>query len=173
MTHAVLVADPPWLMRDSLPGNGRGAVKHYPCLSLPDLLRFPLPPLADTAHLFLWRLSAMQAEALDVVRAWGFTVKSEIVWVKRTVTGKRWFGMGRQVRAEHETCIVATRGRAKPLVRNVRSTFEAIVPDGRHSAKPEAFFDLVETLCACPYAELFARRRRPGWTCIGNELEAS
>lgn len=166
--NRVLVADPPWAFNDKLPGPGRGAEKHYRVLTLADIMGFPLPPLADDAYLFLWRVSSQVEEAYRVCGAWGFTAKSEIVWLKRTKTGKRWFGMGHHVRAEHESCIVAVRGRPKPLVRNVRSTFEAEA--GRHSAKPEAFFDLIETLCQGPYAELFARRHRPGWTCYGDEL---
>jgi hypothetical protein len=72
------------------------------------------------------------------------------------------------VRASHETCIVAKRGRPLIKARNVRSVFEA--PVGRHSEKPEGFYDLVESLADGPYLELFARRVRPGWTCLGNEL---
>lgn len=164
----VLVADPPWLFGDKLPGKGRGASKHYQCLSQADLLSFRLPKLADDSVLFLWRVSSMQQEALDVVKAWGFTLKTELVWRKQTVTGKRHFGMGRILRAEHETCLIATRGRMAPKVRNVRSTFRA--PVGRHSEKPERFFEIVEELFDGPYVELFARRHRAGWKCLGNEL---
>ncbi len=166
----VLTADPPWSFGDSLPGPGRGAEKHYQVLSQGEIERFPLPPIADDALLFLWRVSSQPEEALRVVRAWGFVPKAEIVWVKKTKTGKRHFGMGRYVRAEHETCIVAARGRGISLIRDrsIRSTFDA--PTGRHSAKPEAFYDLVEKLASGPYAELFARRHRPNWSCFGNEL---
>lgn len=172
--NAVLCADPPWLFGDNLPGPKRGAAKHYPCMTVDDLCAFDLPPLLDDCRLFLWRVASMQEEALLVAHAWGFTVKSELVWLKRTATGKRWFGMGRQVRAEHETALICTRGKPEPVRdRSVRSTFEAAVPDGRHSAKPEEFYDIVERLCAGPYVELFARRQRPGWTCLGNEVTAA
>lgn len=169
--NRVLVADPPWRFNDRLPGKGRGAAKHYDLLGLVDLLGFELPPLAPDCYLFLWRVAAMQEEALRICRAWGFEPKTELVWVKTTKTGKRHFGMGRHLRASHESCIVATRGRPKPLVHNVRSVFEA--PVGRHSAKPDAFYDLVEAFAPGPYVELFARRHRPGWTCFGNELEGA
>jgi N6-adenosine-specific RNA methylase IME4 len=168
-----IVADPPWAFGDSLPGPWRGASKHYGCMSALAIAAFPLPPIADDALLFMWRVASMVEDAYAVVHAWGFTPKTEIVWLKRTSTGKRWFGMGRTVRAEHETCIVALRGRPTILSRSIRSTFEAPVPGHRHSAKPEAFFDLVEQLVSGPYVELFARRQRPGWTCVGNELAGS
>lgn len=165
-----IVADPPWKFGDRLPGPKRGAAKHYPCMSIRDLVRFPLPPIADDAVLFLWRVASMVPEAYQIVDAWGFKAKAELVWVKRTERGRRWFGMGRTVRAEHEVAIIATRGKPAITSRAIRSTFEAAVPGGQHSAKPDAFFALVEQLCAGPRVELFARRARPGWTCYGNEL---
>jgi len=175
--YACVVADPPWRFSDKLPGPGRGAEKHYPTMALAEIELFTLPALDDNAYLFLWRVSSMVEEAYKVVRAWGFVPKTEIVWIKRTAPGKRspggkrWFGMGRTVRAEHETCIVATRGKVAPLVRNIRSTFEAEVPARGHSAKPEAFYtDIVERLCAGPRLELFARCQRSGWRCMGNQL---
>lgn len=174
----VLCADPPWPFHDKLPGTSRGAAKNYRLLSINDLVRFPLPPLADDCILYLWRVAAMQQAALDVARFWGFTVKSEIVWLKKTANGERWFGMGRTVRAEHEICLVATRGRPQIKNHSVRSTFVTDVAGlsavaGRHSEKPEVFYDIVESLSDGPYVELFARRQRPGWTCLGNEVPCS
>lgn len=168
---SVLVADPPWKFRDSLPGKGRGAVKHYPCMPLDEIMRFPIPVMVTPSVLFLWRVSSMPQEALDVVKAWGFVPKSEIVWVKKTVHGKRHIGMGHIVRAEHETCLIATRGRGlKRAVKNMRSTFEA--PTNVHSAKPDAFFEIVEELFPLangPHVELFSRKDRDGWECLGNQ----
>jgi N6-adenosine-specific RNA methylase IME4 len=168
VSAAVLVADPPWLFRDSCPGAGRGAVKHYPCMTVDDICRFPTPQMADDSALLLWRVASMQQEALDVMCAWGFTLKTEIVWRKLTKHGKQHFGMGHYVRASHEVCLLGTRGRWKPRSRSIRSVFDA--PVGRHSEKPDAFYALVEELADGPYVELFARRERAGWQCFGNEL---
>ncbi len=168
MSFRVVCADPPWSFGDKLPGASRGAEKNYSVMSIDDICKFQLPPIDDNAILFMWRVSSQVAEAYRVVAAWGFTPKTEIVWLKRTSGGKRWFGMGRYVRAEHETCIVAVRGRFPVKSKSVRSTFEAQA--GRHSEKPEAFYGIVEALADGPYVELFARRQREGWTCLGNEL---
>lgn len=172
----VVVADPAWRFDDKLPGPGRGAEKHYATMSVDEICRLVLPPLHDDCHLFLWRVAAMVEEAYDVARAWGFTPKSEIVWRKLTVNGKRWFGMGNHVRMEHETAIIATRGRPKVVDRTTRSVFDAdepslfSAPAGEHSAKPDEFYAIVERLCAGPRVELFARRERPGWTCLGDQV---
>lgn len=174
--HRVIVADPGWLFDDKLPGEKRGASRNYDCMTVQDICRFPLPPLERDCVLFLWRVASMQQAALDVAWAWGFTVKSELVWLKKTKYGNRWFGMGRTVRAEHEICLIATRGHPRPLNHSTRSTFTTDVegfsaPVGRHSEKPEIFYKVVENLYAGPYVELFARRARPGWTCLGNEVK--
>ena len=169
MTSArVLVADPAWTFNDKLPGPSRGAAKNYRVMSLADICAFTLPPFERDAWLFLWRVSSQVEAAYQVVRAWGFVAKTELVWEKLTVGGKAHFGMGHYLRAAHETCIVAVRGAPKPRARNVRSRFAA--PVGVHSEKPEAFYELVERLTDGPYVELFARRRRPGWFCFGDEL---
>jgi N6-adenosine-specific RNA methylase IME4 len=83
--------------------------------------------------------------------------------------------MGRYVRAAHETCLLATRGTVKVADRAVRSVFDAPVPtlNGKrvHSRKPDAIYDIAERLVpGGPFVELFARRRRDGWQCFGNEL---
>ena len=197
MSYVCIVADPPWAPRDTLPGPTRGAAKQYPVMSTAEIcglagIKWDGPgtggkhqhlvyeqPIADDAILFLWRLASMQRDALDVAMAWGFDVKSEIVWQKLTKNGLPWFGMGRTVRASHETCLVCVRGRASKVIRakNIRSTFSAPAPvdaSGKyiHSAKPDAFFDdiVMPLVGDVPRLEIFARTRRPGWDAIGNQL---
>ena len=170
----VISADPPWPFHDKLPGKHRGAARNYKLLSVEDICRFPLPLLADDCVLFLWRVASQPQAALDVVRMWGFVPKTELIWLKKTVNGGRWFGMGRTLRAEHETCIIATRGRPQMLNHSTRSTFVtdfeglSAVNEG-HSRKPEEFYRIVESLFAGPYVELFARKQRTGWVCLGDE----
>lgn len=169
----VVLADPPWPFRDRLPGPGRGAAKHYRTLPVSELCAFPLPPLADDCALFLWRVAAMQHEALDVMRAWGFVLKTEIVWVKKARGGQTWNGMGWTVRAAHETCLIGTRGRPVRRSKATPSVFEAVAWRRRHSEKPAIFYDIIERLFPGPYVELFARRRRPGWISVGDQLPAA
>jgi len=40
-----------------------------------------------------------------------------------------------------------------------------------HSRKPAEIQNRIERLCSGPFLELFARRQRPGWTCLGNEID--
>ena len=164
---SVLVADCPWQFSDKL--GARGAEANYPTLSVAQLCVFPLPKLGNDAVCFFWRVSAMQEEALTVLRNWGFRPKSELVWLKQTVGGKDAFGMGRYTRMCHESCIIATRGSAMPKVHDQRSVFRA--PVREHSAKPHEFYTLVERMYPdSPRYEMFARTVRPGWNQSGDEL---
>lgn len=159
--------------------------------------------LAPDCRLFLWRVSSQVEEAYRVCRAWGFAPKTELVWVKLTSSGwvnggnvdfdfdrvemegivprlgggaKVMYGMGRTLRASHESCVVASRGRPGLLSRTgepakgawARSVFAA--PFTGHSAKPDEFYELVERTSPGPYLELFGRRRRPGWTVLGDQV---
>lgn len=185
-TFKLVVADPPWAFGDKLPGKSRGAAKNYSTMKFDQICRYLRDAalgdkIADDAVLLLWRVSAMPTEALAVCTAWGFTPKSEMVWVKQTSRGSPrdavddplHFGMGRYVRGSHETCLIATRGKVAGLVKNhsTRSVFFA--PVGKHSAKPGEFYRIAEKLFEGPRLELFARKRRDGWEQIGDELEGA
>lgn len=175
----VIVADPPWQTRDKQPGE-RGAAYKYKTLSLAEIMGFELPPIADDAILFLWRISCMVPEAYQVARAWGFDHRTEMVWNKLTPGGKRHFGQGWIVRASHESCIVAVRGRYRSILvnRNTRSTFEAPTPHNDrgqavHSAKPHEFFNIVRDLTTGPRASIFERVPRDGFHCYGDQLRTA
>lgn len=170
MSYSCIVADPPWQFGDKLPGPKRGAEKHYECMSVSEICALKLPAIADDAILFLWRVASMAEESYAVVRAWGFAPKSEIVWYKVAVSGKPQMGMGRTVRNCHETCIVATRGKYSKLIDSHRELSVVTAQRRAHSEKPAEFYALVERLCVGPRLELFARRHRPGWDCLGSEL---
>lgn len=170
----VMAADPPWKHGDQLPGPGRGASKHYlgGVMSTEDIMRFPVPRLADDAWLFLWRLHTHQQEALDVAQAWGFGDPcGELVWVKTKLdgTGLR-IGMGRSVRLAHEVCLIFKRGRPVVASHSVPSVIFA--PRTAHSRKPDEFFRAVQELVGPGQrkVELFARRERRGWKCLGDEV---
>jgi len=164
----VLVADPPWQHGDKL--GKRGAAKHYACMPLKEICALQLPVPARDCVLFLWRVASMQEEALAVVRAWGFTPKSELVWCKQTKTGLPHFGMGRYTRHCHEVCLIAVSNLGcTPAVHDQRSVIHA--PVGMHSEKPDEFYRVVQRMY--PRAqrhEMFARKVRRGWRQLGLEL---
>ena len=80
-----------------------------------------------------------------------------------------YMGLGYWTRANSEVCLLATRGSPKRLNADVRQGHHC--PRREHSRKPEGVHERIERLVVGPYLELFARQRRPGWDCWGNEVD--
>jgi N6-adenosine-specific RNA methylase IME4/ParB-like chromosome segregation protein Spo0J len=162
----LLYADPPWPSQS--PGSKWSPEQHYPTMPVEQIKRLAVPA-ADDAVLFLWAVSALLPEAIEVMRAWGFEYRSNIIWDKLSI------GLGVWVRHEHEQLLIGRRGNQSPpeRERRVRSIIRA--RRGRHSEKPKRFYELLEQMYPdAAKLELFARGKpRPGWTAWGNQLEAA
>lgn len=168
-----ILADPAWEYGDSLSGPGRGAGKHYDCLSVEAICALPVDEAAAArAHLYVCVTNAHIEDGYRVVRAWGFEPKTLITWVKTARDHSVRLGMGRYLRNATEQVIVAARGRPmlQPLVRNRHNVIFA--PRAEHSAKPDELYELVEAVSPGPRLELFSRRRREGWQGWGREHPA-
>ncbi len=171
----VIVADPPWEHRDR--GIRCGTKRHYETMSLVDICLMSFQPPAEDSWLFMWCTHNHHIEAHAVAKAWGFPrYRSEGVWVKTSKAGTPRIGGGHTLRQAHEKFLLFSRGKPQRQSKGVPSVILAphrTLETGHvmHSGKPEEFYRLVEQFAEGPYLELFARRTRPGWTCVGNELE--
>jgi N6-adenosine-specific RNA methylase IME4 len=169
-TFPVLYADPPWAFEAwSAGGLLKAPEMQYPTLPVADICALPVADIAARdSVLFMWAVSAMFPEALDVVAAWGFTFKTFAVWVKPNIACGHWF------RGQHEPLIAATRGAMPPPPDLHSSVFEGPASGG-HSGKPVAVRDWIAS--AYPDVgriELFARGPAvPGWTRWGQEAAAA
>lgn len=81
------------------------------------------------------------------------------------------FGMGRLFRNCHEICLIGinNNGIYKKLQDKSQRTI-SFAPSLKHSQKPEHLQASLEKMFPdAKYLEVFARRQRDGWLCIGNE----
>ena len=132
----------------------------YPTMPVDEIRKLNVPALADQdCILWLWTTNSHMADALELVRHWGFRQKTILTWVKDRM------GVGEWLRGQTEHCILAVRGRPVKTLTNQTTVLHA--PRGRHSEKPEEFYRLVESLCPGSKLELFARKRRKGWVTHG------
>lgn len=159
LTFPTIVIDPPWQYDNKAT---RGAAEdHYPTMSIAELEALELPA-AENAHLYLWTTNNFLREALDLCSTWGFDYKTLLTWVKPQM------GMGNYFRSVTEHVVFGVRGSLATARRDRTNVVNA--DRTRHSAKPDAFYDLVEQMSPGPYFEMFARRRRMGdWHVWGNE----
>jgi N6-adenosine-specific RNA methylase IME4 len=140
----------------------------YGQMTVDDIATMPISGVADRgAHLYLWTINAHLEAAYAVARAWGFRPATLLTWCKAPMG----LGLGGTFCNATEFCLFARRGTLKAQRRIDRTWW--LWKRGRHSAKPEAFQDMVETVSPGPYLELFARRQRLGWVCWGNEVETA
>jgi N6-adenosine-specific RNA methylase IME4 len=178
-----LIVDPPWRFSDS---NTRGAAaRHYQTLSLEELALMPVSQIsARDAFLALWFVDTHLMQAMTVVSAWGFRYHHLIPWGKvRPVglltqeerdtgycgrIGRIQIGTGHRMRKSHEIAMLCSRGHPVRLDRGISSLI--LAPRERHSHKPDDLHQKMERLCRGPRVELFARRKREGWTCWGSEI---
>lgn len=170
----VILADPSWDFKTwSDRGKDRSAENHYKVSKL-DIIKAYKVPAADDCVLFLWCVYPLLPEALEVIKAWGFTYKTRaFTYVKLNKNGKPFTGMGYWTRANSEICLLATKGHPKRINKDVHELIQA--PRREHSRKPDEQYERIERLVKGPYIELFARDwgqlGRKHWTFEGFELE--
>ncbi len=163
---SLLYVDPPW-SHDAKISESKAVP--YPTMTLEDLKLLPIHAIcAPNCVMYLWVTVPHAEEAFELLKAWGFAYKSQHVWDK----GGNGSGMGHWSRVDHELLYIATRGDfpTPPTAGRRSSVFN--YEKGRHSEKPIEVQEYLENIyIKHPKAELFARRERSSWTCIGNEID--
>lgn len=171
---ATVLADPPWQFANR---TGKIAPEHkrlsrYGTMTLDDIAALPVPQIvAPTAHLYLWCPNALLPDGLAVMKAWGFTYKSNLVWHKiRKDGGSDGRGVGFYFRNVTELILFGVRGKNARTLAPGRSQVNLLGTRKReHSRKPDEQYDIIEECSRGPYLELFARGMRTGWATWGNQ----
>lgn len=180
----VIVADPPWHFNDGLEKMKtpvrRSAQSQYSTLSLNEIQSLQIKQLANPSGclLALWVPSSMLEAGMETMRRWGFTLKQTFIWVKlkkNYALEEDWnqatrFGMGRLFRQAHEIALLGTCGKSiYPKLKDNSQRSVAFDLNKGHSIKPETLQDRLDVMFPdCEKLEIFARRVKPGWTCIGD-----
>lgn len=172
--YKTILADPPWQFQNR---TGKVAPEHkrlnrYPTMTLEEIKALPVQEVADeNSHLYLWVPNALLIEGLEVMKAWGFQYKTNIIWEKVRNDGEPdGRGVGFYFRNVTEILLFGVKGTNVRTLSPGRSQVNLIRSKKReHSRKPDEMIDLIERCSAGPYLELFARGQREGWTMWGNQ----
>jgi N6-adenosine-specific RNA methylase IME4 len=171
-----ILADPPWRFTNR---TGKVAPEHkrlsrYATLGIEQIAALAVGDLLlEPAHLYLWVPNALLAEGMQVMAAWGFTYKSNIVWHKiRKDGGPDGRGVGFYFRNVAELVLFGVRGKNARTLAPGRKQVNFIATRKReHSRKPDELYDIIEACSPGPYLELFARGTRPKWSSLGNQAD--
>jgi N6-adenosine-specific RNA methylase IME4 len=158
--------------------TGKVAPEHrrlsrYDTMSVEAICALPVAgAMASRSHCYLWVPNALLAEGLQVMGAWGFTYKANLVWHKvRKDGGSDGRGVGFYFRNVTELVLFGARGNLRTLA-PARSQVNLLGTRKReHSRKPDELYPIIERCSPGPYLELFARYPRAGWDVWGNESE--
>ena len=171
-----ILADPPWQFTNK---TGKVAPEHkrlsrYTTLTFAEISDIPVEKVcAAKAHLYLWCPNALLPQALEVMEAWGFTYKSNIVSHKiRKDGGSDGRGVGFYFRNVTELILFGVRGKnARTLAQGRRQVNFLATRKREHSRKPDEQYEIIESCSRGPYLELFARGTRRGWATWGNQAD--
>ena len=172
---STILIDPPWRFTNR---TGKVAPEHkrlrrYETMSFAEIAALPVGDIAaEKSHLYLWSPNALLAEALDVMKAWGFKYKTNLVWYKvRKDGGPDGRGVGFYFRNVTELLLFGVKGSFRTLAPGRRQVNIMISRKEEHSRKPDDVYQLIQRCSPGPYLELFARQRLPGWVQWGDEVD--
>lgn len=174
--YNTIYADPPWQFQNR---TGKVAPEHkrlmrYETMTLADIKALPISGIAgDKAHLYLWVPNALLPEGLEVMEAWGFEYKANIVWEKvRKDGGPDGRGVGFYFRNVTELLLFGIKKKSSPnrTLAPARSQVNLLRTIKReHSRKPDEIIPVIEACSQEPRIELFARGTRQNWDMWGNQ----
>lgn len=168
--YPIIYADPPWRYENPpMGGTNRSIENHYPTMTLEEICAMPVAGLAtDDAMLYLWATAPKLAECMEVITAWGFEYRTNIVWDKESI------GMGYHARNQHEILLIAKRGNIPPPQAGKQPSSVHREKRAEHSAKPVFYYEMIEEAYPqLPKIELFCRSPRDGWAVWGNQADAA
>jgi site-specific DNA-methyltransferase (adenine-specific) len=184
--YNIIYADPPWSYNDKLGDKvNMGAVTgSYDTMTIEEIKELPVSEFSDKdCALFLWAVSPLLPEAIDVICSWGFKYKTiAFNWVKITNSGAFISNMGRWTMGNCEVCLLATKGSPQRMRKDIKQL--QISERKGHSKKPDIITKrIVDLMGDVPRIELFARGHKnkdlfnfnqfDGWDTWGNEVDNS
>ena len=176
--YKTVYADPPWQFQNR---TGKVAPEHrrlsrYETMTLEQIKALPVEEITEEkSHLYLWIPNALLPQGLEVMKAWGFEYKTNIIWEKIRHDGQPdGRGVGFYFRNVTEILLFGVRGNKNRTLDPGRSQVNLIRSVKReHSRKPDEMISLIESCSPGPYIELFARGNRTGWDMWGNQADES
>ena len=149
-TFSTVMADPPWRF---LNRTGKVAPEHrrlsrYTTLTVDEICSLPVGQhLRETAHCYLWVPNALLPDGLQVLQAWGFQYKTNLIWHKvRKDGGSDGRGVGFYFRNVTEMLLFGIRGKgARTLAPGRRQVNLFSSRKREHSRKPDEQYTIIES----------------------------
>lgn len=173
--YGVIYTDPPW---PQTKGNIRKIRPHqvknldYMTLSLSEIANIQemVSSLClDKHNVFMWAIDKYLWDAEQMMKSLGYKLHARMIWDKTNGVAPAF-----TVRFSHEYLLwFYKKGHMLMPQSSVRGKYTTVFSEQStvHSRKPECVYDMIDDMFLdVPKLELFARQKRDGWDCWGNEV---
>jgi len=175
--YEVIYTDPPWEQKKGGKKNARpkssGMELDYQTMTLNEIKDFHASVLTnnvqDKHNLFMWTIDKYLPETETMMKDLGYELHARIIWDK--VTG---IPAAFTLRYAHEYLLwFYKKGKLLKPCDEMRGKYTDVIREKvvKHSKKPECAYKMLEDMFPeAKKIELFARGKRIGWDCWGNEV---
>ena len=153
----VVMMDPPWRLATAQPS--RGVAIGYSSLNDDCIQNLPVATMQDSGFLLIWVINAKYALACEMFDRWGYGLVDEIVWVKKTVTGKIAKGHGFYLQHAKETCLVGFKGDFDDFLARRFCLMNGIPLEEKETIKAEKMDQIRTTWTSIREDVIFSERR--------------
>ena len=175
--YGIIYSDPPWPQtkgnaRKCRPNQGKALDYNTEsverCFELMDQF---LGGVTEKHNVFLWTIDKFLHETEQHMAARGYKLHARFIWDKENGIAPAF-----TVRFTHEYLLWFYKpGRMLMPRKETRGKYKTVLrePSTQHSRKPLCAYEMLEDMFPnAKRIELFARSRRLGWDCWGDEVEA-
>lgn len=164
--YDVIVVDPPWPLaktgRDCRPMQSE--TLDYPTMDVGEMTDIEIPA-AENCHLFCWTTQKFLPDTFELLKDWGFTYSFTMVWHKGG--GPQPLGLPQ---FNCEFVVYGRRGKVQFIdTKAFNLCFDG--KRGKHSEKPQEFYDVLRRVTAGRRIDMFSRREIEGFDGWGNQSQ--
>ena len=163
--YACVVIDPPWPMKKIQRKVAPNQVDmDYPLMTISEIRALDIPAiLLDDAWVFLWTIQKYLSQSFAILGGWNLTHRYTMIWHKPG-------GFQPYNSPQFNAEFVAVGSKGNPQLTSQKDFNTCFMAArGKHSVKPQTFYDTLMRVTAPPRIDLFNRRPIYGFERWGNE----
>jgi len=162
--YSVIYADYPWELEAS--ENSAQAKENFLLPVKSTELKKLQIPTEDNAILLMWSTVPTLEKALQVMNAWGFKYKSNMIWDRQFASTGQW------TRSQHEILLIGIKGNFAPPSEDLLVSSVYSEEQKESFLKPSYFYEQIERMFPGEkYLELFSQKKHSNhWEDWGNQI---